>query len=412
MKFPSVLIALIMSISACAHDNNGNKQRTNTIQAQQAPYVLLISIDGFRWDYIKKYQPKFLSQWVQDSAQLDGLRPSFPTKTFPNHLSIITGSYPQRHGIMANRFYAPDLNKHYSLSKPETVLNPDFYLVDPLWVLAEKQGMRTSSYFWPGSEATISGYAPSDFMQYDRHTPHAQRIAKIIQWYQLPPEERPHLTTMYLNEVDAAGHDFGQDSPELVQALDKVDNTLKLLFQELARLPIDINIVLVSDHGMAQRNPVDFEKLPSWLPQHYDFQGGGPIVHLYDTKGTKKSLIDTTATLNKLAKHYQCYQYQDIPKKLNASQSNRIGDITCLADKDWAIGLHSHSAIGDHGWSQFDSTDMDGIFYAKGPAFNHNVTLPVAENIHIMPMLANILGIKIEHAIDGDAKVLAPLLKH
>jgi len=411
MKFLSVLLALIVSVSVNSHDNIVKKQEKNTIEAQQAPYVLLVSIDGFRWDYIKKYQPNFLSNWVQDSAQLEGLRPSFPTKTFPNHLSIITGSYPQRHGILANQFYAPDLKKHYSLKNPDTVVNPDFYLIDPLWVLAEQQGMRTSSYFWPGSEAAISGHTPSYYKKYDRHIPHAKRIEQIIQWYQLPAEQRPHFTTMYLNEVDAAGHDFGQDSPELTQAIDKVDHTLELLFQELAKLSIEVNIVIVSDHGMAQRNPLDFEKMPSWLTQQFDIQGGGPIVHLYNTKGSKKSLREATAALNKVAKHYECYQYQDIPSELNASKSNRIGDIACLADKDWAIGMHSHRPVGDHGWSQFHSTDMNGVFYAKGPAFKRSVMLPVTENIHIMPLLAKVLGVKVTHTIDGDEKILAPMLK-
>jgi len=411
MKFLLGFIALLMATMAIAKaDYHVKHQQKNTLKAQQAPYVLLISIDGFRWDYIDKYQPPFLSQWVKDSARLEALRPSFPTKTFPNHLSIVTGSYPQRHGILANRFYAPDIKKHYSLAKPEAVLNPDFYLVNPLWVLAEQQGMRSSSYFWPGSEAPISGHTPTYYQHYDHHTPHQQRIDTVLQWYKLPADRRPHLTTMYFHDVDTAGHDFGQGSTQLRQALARVDDSLKQLTERLAKLPIEVNVVIVSDHGMAQRKPADFEQLPNWLEEQYYIKGNGPIVHIYDTKGASNSLRETTTLLNQNAKHYQCYRYQDIPTKFNASNSNRIGDIACLADKDWAIGMTSHSPVGDHGWSQFNTTDMNGIFYAKGPAFKKNVIRPITENVNIMPLLAKILGLTISHEIDGNAEVLAPLL--
>lgn len=413
MKFILLVISLVVATTSCAQqDFHTSNQDKNSIQAQQSPYILLISIDGFRWDYIEKYQPAFLTQWVKDSARLTALRPSFPTKTFPNHLSIITGSYPQRHGILANRFYAPDLKKHYSLKKKEAVLNPDFYLVNPLWVLAEQQGMRTSSYFWPGSEAPISGITPTYYKDYDHHAPHQHRIDTVIQWYKKPAQRRPHFTTMYFHEVDTAGHDFGQDSTELVQAIKKVDDSLKQLVEKLSALPIAVNVVIVSDHGMAQRKPTDFEQLPTWLNQEYHVKGGGPIVHIYENNQTKKTLSQTTELLNQSAKHYQCYRYQDIPARYNASQSKRIGDIACLADKDWSIGFIPHRPLGDHGWSQFNTTDMNGIFYAKGPAFKRNIVRPIAENVNIMPLLAQILGIHIPHEIDGQARVLLPLLNH
>ncbi len=413
MKYLLLITSLFFATSSFSQQSfKVSHQHKNSARAQQAPYILLISLDGFRWDYVEKYQPAFLSQWIKDSARLTALRPSFPTKTFPNHLSIVTGSYPQRHGILANRFYAPDLKKHYSLKEQDAVVNPDFYLVNPLWVLAEQQGMRTSSYFWPGSEAAISGVTPTYFQPYDHNAPHQQRINTVLQWYNLPAERRPHLTTMYFHDVDSAGHDFGQGSPELIQALEKVDNSLKDLTTKLAKLPFEVNVVIVSDHGMAQRKREDFEQLPSWVNQEYYVKGSGPIVHIYDIKGSSKTLTETTRQLNQQAQHYKCYRYQDIPRRYNAFQSNRIGDIACLADKDWAIGLFSHRPVGDHGWSQFNTTDMNGVFYAKGPAFKKGIIRPIAENVNIMPLLAHILGIKIPHEIDGKVSTLAPLLNH
>ena len=412
MKILFAIAFSILGLSACASKSPLSNQPTkNSAKAMQAPYVLLVSIDGFRWDYIEKYNPKFLNQWVKHSARLESLRPAFPTKTFPNHLTIVTGCYRHRHGILANSFYAPDLKKSYSLRKSEAVLNPDFYLVKPLWVLAQEQGMQAASYFWPGSEAPIAGTTPAMFMTYDHNKSHRERIDTVIDWYQLPAAQRPHLTTMYFHDVDAAGHDFGQDSPQLIAAINKVDNSIKTLVQKLKQLPIDVNIVLISDHGMAQRKPSDFEKLPTWLTEQYYVKGSGPIVHIYDTKSASNTLAQTVEQLNATAQHFQCYRYQDIPPRFNASQSRRIGDIACLADKDWAIGMIGHRPVGDHGWSQFNTTDMDGIFYANGPAFKKNVKLPPLENIHIMPLLAHILGLEIPHEIDGNLQPLAPLLK-
>lgn len=413
MKFFILAITALFSLIACAeqsyHTTNSDE---NSKSAQQAPYVLLVSIDGFRWDYVEKYKPSFLSQWVKDSAQLTSLRPSFPTKTFPNHLSIVTGSYPQRHGILANRFYAPNLNQSYSLKDPKAVLNPDFYLVKPIWIIAEEQNMRTASYFWPGSEAPIAGKHPTYYQSYDHNQPHQARINTVVDWYKLPKERRPHFTTMYFHDVDSAGHEFGQDSPELIEAIKNVDDSLRDLMAKLAKLPIDVNVVIVSDHGMAQRaSRQDFESLPQWLYDDYKVIGAGPIVHIYDTKSASVKLSDTVKKLNKQALHYQCYRYQDIPARFNASQSPRIGDIACLANKGWAIGTDRYKAIGDHGWSQFNTTDMDGIFYAKGPNFKNNVSLKTTENVHILPLLAHILSLNITHDIDGTLAPLSPLLK-
>ncbi|MFQ3338633.1 MAG: ectonucleotide pyrophosphatase/phosphodiesterase family protein 5 [Colwellia sp.] len=375
------------------------------------PYVLLISLDGFRWDYIDKYKPAFLSEFAKESARLTSLRPAFPTKTFPNHISIVTGSYPENHGIVANRFYAPDLKKTYNIKDSKTVTNPDFYLRKPLWVIAEEQDMRTASYFWPGSEAAITGIYPSHYKKYNHNASHQERIEGVLNWYKLPSSERPQLITTYFHDIDSAGHRFGQDSPELIAAINNVDDTIREMVNMVRLLDFEVNIVIVSDHGMVDYPAENYEYLPTWLNDEYKVVATNPIVLIYDEGKSTRTLAQTVAELNQQAKHYQCYQYQDIPSKFNASKTNRIGDIACLTDKDWSIGFTGKTSKGNHGWSQFNTRDMDGIFYAKGPAFKEKVQLDTVENINIMPLLAKILGVDITTPIDGKLDVMKPLLK-
>jgi ectonucleotide pyrophosphatase/phosphodiesterase family protein 5 len=404
------IITILFCLNACTAESTKSPNKMVDI-VKPKPYVLLISLDGFRWDYIDKYKPAFLSEFAKESARLTSLRPAFPTKTFPNHISIVTGSYPENHGIVANRFYAPDLKKIYNIKDSKTVTNPDFYLRKPLWVIAEEQDMRTASYFWPGSEAAITGIYPSHYKKYNHNASHQERIEGVLNWYKLPSSERPQLITTYFHDIDSAGHRFGQDSPELIAAINNVDDTIREMVNMVRLLDFEVNIVIVSDHGMVDYPAENYEYLPTWLNDEYKVVATNPIVLIYDEGKSTRTLAQTVAELNQQAKHYQCYQYQDIPSKFNASKTNRIGDIACLTDKDWSIGFTGKTSKGNHGWSQFNTRDMDGIFYAKGPAFKEKVQLDTVENVNIMPLLAKILGVDITTPIDGKLDIMKPLLK-
>ncbi|MBA6254231.1 MAG: ectonucleotide pyrophosphatase/phosphodiesterase family protein 5 [Colwellia sp.] len=403
------IIGMLFALNACTSESKNSLGMASNPNPK--PYVLLISLDGFRWDYVDKYQPTFLSQFAKESAHLTSLRPTFPTKTFPNHLSIVTGSYPENHGIVSNRFYARDLNKTYSIRDSEAVTNPDFYLRKPLWIIAEEQNMRTANYFWPSSEAAIAGIYPSHFKKYDHNASHQERIDGVLNWYQLPSSERPQLITTYFHDIDSAGHGFGQDSPELIAAINRVDSTIREMVEKVRALDFEVNIIIVSDHGMADYPAKNYEYLPNWLNEEYKVLATNPITLIYDEGKSTRTLAQTVARLNQQAKHYKCYQYQDIPAKFNASKSSRIGDIACLTDNDWSIGFTGKTSKGNHGWSQFDTTDMDGIFYAQGPAFKKAYQLDTAENINIMPLIADILGLEITTPIDGKLAIMKPLLK-
>jgi len=390
----------------------------NSDSAKKSPYVLLISIDGYRWDYTKKYKPKFLSQFKQQGASLKSLRPSYPTKTFPNHLSIVTGRYPMNHGIVANGFYAPDLKKSYSLRNREAVENEDFYLSLPIWGLAERQGMRTATYFWPGSEAPIQNERPSYFLKYNHGTPHSDRIETVLNWFKIEEENRPHLVTLYFHDVDSAGHNFGPDSKEVKEAIDKVDSSIQKVVTNIRKLGLPINIVIVSDHGMAKLEEDKFELIAKdketkeVLKSHFIVKGKGPIIQIYNKEESTVNIRKTLKRLNKNAENYKCYLGNKTPRKLKFRSHPRVGDIACIANRGWSIGVDAiRVPKGNHGWSQYDGNDMHAIFYAQGPQFKKSYQLGTRDNIHIYPLLAKVLGLKVDVKIDGKLSKMKKLLK-
>jgi len=386
----------------------------NSVKSKEAPYVLLISIDGYRWDYTEKYSPSFLKNFKKQGASLKSLRPSFPTTTFPNHLSIATGRYPMNHGIISNKFYNPELKRHYSIRDAKSVANSDFYHSLPIWGLAEKQGLKTAPYFWPGSASHIQGIKPSYYLKYDQKSSHETRITAVEEWFKLPEKIRPHLVTLYFHDVDAAGHGHGPNSDKVKKAIDKVDASIEKLLLHIEKLNLPINVIITSDHGMAELNPKQTETILKTNEQKkliadFSVQGNGYLVSF-----RKKKDIELTAFLtlaNENASHYTCYTQSTIPKKFNYTNNPSIGDIVCLADRGWSISARvPRVSKGGHGWSQYDGMDMHGIFYAKGPQFKERLQIDTQENINIYPLIAHILGLKIEHEIDGKLNNMQELL--
>lgn len=418
-KITLALASLILTYSCTSAPRYIKKSKImpNSHKAKDAPYVLVISIDGYRWDYTKKYQPKFLKEFQKNSASLKSLRPSFPTKTFPNHLSIMTGRYPMNHGIVANYFYAPDLALAYSIKNSKAVTNDNFYLSKPLWSLAEEQGMRTATYFWPGSEAKINNQRPSYYLKYAHNTEHKYRISTVKSWFELPEDKRPHLVTLYFSDVDSAGHKYGPDSKQVRQAIHKVDRSIEKLVNNLKELKLPINVVIVSDHGMAKTDINKVERLSknqktTKLLNGFVILGGGPITHLYTSKENSNSIRATLSSLNKSAKNFKCYTKDQTPKRLNFSKSSRIGDIVCIANRQWSIAHHDQKLPkGNHGWSQYDQREMHAIFYAQGPNFKKSFVHTTQDNISIYPLLAKILKLEVTHKIDGNIDNMSPLLK-
>ena len=223
-------------------------------QGQQDAYVLLISFDGFRADYLDRYNTPNFDTFIKNGVGAVGMKPSFVTKTFPNHYSIATGMYAENHGLVGNHFYDPVLDENYTMSDRSKVEDPKFYGGEPIWVTAEKQGVKTASYFWVGSEAPIKGVYPSRWKRYDHDFPFEARIDSVADWFSLPVSERPRLCMLYFHEPDGAGHDFGPESPETGRMVTHMDSIFGIIVEKMSNLDIypQLNIIAVSDHGMAE----------------------------------------------------------------------------------------------------------------------------------------------------------------
>lgn len=379
-----------------------------------ASSILLISIDGYRHDYNEIYSPPFLRSFEKGAARVKSLIPSFPTKTYPNHLSLVTGRYPMNHGIVSNHFYEPEIKRIYKLKDRSSVKDPRFYKAPPIWNLVEQNGLKSAPYFWPGSETPINGIRPTYWEEYNHNATHEEKITKVAKYLFLPKEKRPVFTTLYFHDVDTAGHKFGPKSEEVRDAIMKVDQSLKKLAEKLKTIRPDLNIIIVSDHGMTSVSPTKVVSLNN--PQTKKFLGpftavgGGTIIHLYTTE--KVNLERTVEKLNKYSKGYTCHLGKSIPKKLNYRGMAAIGNLVCLADKGYSIFMNKRdfAKLGAHGYTTEGNKDMHGILFAKGPSFKE-VELPSKRNIHLYPLMAKILGLKFDHKIDGRLSELAELLK-
>ena len=386
-------------------------------QKQEKTKLLVISIDGYRHDYTELYSPPFLTKFANEGAQLKSLRPSFPTKTFPNHLSIMTGVYPMNHGIIANHFYAPDLEKSYSLKDRDSVTDGRFYKALPFWGLAKKNGINSATLFWPGSEAEILGMRPDFYLTYEHTMPHQKRIDQVLQWLSNQSENAPQFITLYFSDVDSAGHKYGPNSEQTREAVLKVDQSIEQLLKKAKEISPDLNTIILSYHGMQQLIPENkellFKKQNEYIRSLYFIEGSGPISHLYKKTNIVTDSKKDIGMLNKHAKNFKCYSPKTTPKELKFHTNERIGDIVCLAHSQWNIVLQSGDklSLGNHGWSQHETNDMDAIFYANGPKFKKSYIHKSVDNINIYPLMANIFGIRVDHGIDGNFAPIMGILK-
>ncbi|NNC35077.1 MAG: alkaline phosphatase family protein, partial [Croceitalea sp.] len=255
-----LLIIGLTLVSCSAGRSIGTASPTkNSKAALDKPYVILISLDGFRWDYVEKYKPPHLSNFIDMGVKAESLIPSFPSKTFPNHYTIATGMYPDNHGLLGNSFYSTQKKLKYSIGNREMVEDGTFYGGSPIWVQAAKAGMVTASYFFVGSEANIQGMHPTYYFKYDGATKNETRVTQVLDWLAMPAKKRPHMITMYFSDMDDVGHRFSPDNDALLEkALMNLDEQLGVLFEGVAATGLPVNMLIVSDHGMATLETTNF----------------------------------------------------------------------------------------------------------------------------------------------------------
>lgn len=370
--------------------------------------LLLISIDGFRADYLDRGLTPTLKALAVSGVRAEYMRPSFPSLTFPNHYALITGLRPDRNGIVANTMEDDRIpDQKFATWNREAVENPKWWSQGvPLWTTAQRYGLHSGIMFWPGSEAAVHGSQPEFWSSYDKKMAGIARVDKILDWLSLPDASRPSLLTLYLDTVDSAGHHFGPDSDELNAELRVVDATIRRLLDGLIERKLDqgLNLVIVSDHGMSTTSPDRVIFLDDLLPAAYaHVVSYGVLTGIKPMRGHGR---DTEAILLAQHEHMRCWRKSQIPARFHYGKNNRVPPLVCLADPGWVIFNHEsfaakgHFSYGEHGYDN-DHPDMRALFIAHGPAFKTGVVLPPFDNVDVYPLLAHLLGIKAEPN-DGD----------
>ena len=346
--------------------------------------------------------------------------PVFVSKTFPNHYSIATGMYVENHGLIGNHFYDEELDDYYTLSDRSKVEDPKFYDGEPIWVTAEKQGVKTGSYFWVGTDAPIGGSYPSKWKKYEHNFPFEARIDSIVAWFSLPKNERPRFCSLYFHEPDYTGHDFGPKSRETEMVVWRLDSLFGDLISKLENLSIseNMNIIAVADHGMAEISSDKTVNLSDYADMNQIIQeGSGPYALLYSKK---KGIINSVVDDLKNAPNISVFLKKDIPNRFHFKNHPRIKDALVLADEGWYIqnqAISSSSAVGEYipkgGTHGYDNQlkSMSALFIANGPAFKNGIVTEPFENVNIYPMITHILGIIPSNNIDGNLKNIEHLLK-
>ena len=389
---------------------------SQTVKAPFVNPVVLISLDGFRYDYIEKHGAENLKSLAIQGVRAKSMQPSYPSKTFPNHITLVTGMYPSRHGLVHNNFYDAKLDDVYAMGKVKQ--QPLWLWGTPLWVLAEKNNVRSATYFWPESDAKIEGVLPSYYYSYNKKTPYQDRIDEIMRWLKLSEAERPGFITGYFSLVDGMGHGFGPDSVEVKEAVNTLDGYIGQLKQRInSELSFDVNLVIVSDHGMVNINKqskIDWFELDKF--NDYKVVNGSTQLMLYAKDDVNHATIikDVEKLNQQSAGRYLALAKENLPERLHYSGSNRIADIVveAIPPATFSDKRKMNDAVGGtHGFNPYNVPQMGAIFIANGPDFKQGLVIPKFENIHVFPMLATLLGLPIPKNIDGKLTVLAPILR-
>jgi predicted AlkP superfamily pyrophosphatase or phosphodiesterase len=376
------------------------------------PYVVMVSLDAFRWDYDSIYSTPVLDDIAANGVIAERLIPSFPTKTFPNHYTIATGLFPDHHGIVNNSFYAPDLDLVYRIGDRAMVSNGAFYGGEPLWVTARMQGMKTASFYWVGSEAPIEGIQPDYWKAYDDEVPFTDRVDTVLKWLTLPAGDRPHFITLYFEEPDAVSHVYGPVSTETGHVVRSLDNLMGDLRSGLAALPIadKINLIVLSDHGMTEVDRSRYNYIFDTLPEAMVSRiiGGNPVWAVEPVEGMTDSVVYYFNQQHGI----KAWKKEDLPSHLHYGTHPRIPAVVLIADPGWMAGVQAEPPgykKGDHGYD-WKCKDMQAIFYAEGPAFKQGLAVDTLFNVDIYNIVTDILGLD-PAPNDGNMERVLPLFR-
>lgn len=415
-----LLFLLIVCLAGGAYAQDSTQQivqgRINSAEQRQKPYLIMISADGFRWDLADKYHAVHLLALRRSGVAAEKMIPSYPSVTFPNHYSLATGLYPSHHGIVNNAFYDPKRGLGYRISDRAAVQDSSWYGGIPIWVLAEQQQMVTASLFWVGSEAAVGGVRPTFFYYYNDKISMESRLRTVKDWLQLPEDRRPHLILFYLSQVDHAEHLFGPDSKEAEDAVHLVDDVVGRMTRMVDSLPLPVNYIFVSDHGMAALDTLHAGiSLPTAIDTtKFIISGSETLVNLYARD--KKDIAGQYAALKKeKPEGWDVYLPDETPARWHYTSRDdrygRMGDILLVAQYPHMLYLRDHRVHpGEHGYDNV-LPEMGATFYGWGPAFKKGLGIPPFENVNVYPLAARLLGLTLPEGIDGSPAVLKGVLR-
>ena len=407
-----VALALLLLIG-------GGCSTPQPLTGDERPTLILISFDGWRWDYGTKAPAPNLERLIARGVHAEALIPSYPPKTFPNHYTIVTGLYPGHHGIVANSIFDAATGRTFTNDNVKEVRDPMWWGGEPLWVTAEKSGQHTGAIFWVGSEAPIGGVLPHLWKAYDSTYPGDARIDLLLQWLDLPAPERPTFLNVYFSDVDDAGHASGPDSPSVRDAVARVDGYLGRLMSGLESrgLTDRVNVVVVSDHGMAATSPDRVVVLDDYISlDDVVVSDLNPTIGLFPRPGKEDAVYSALVNAHP---RLRVFRRSETPAAWHYRDHPRIPPITGVMDEGWQILRratvnairegHARPAGGQHGYDPAVMS-MRGLFAAAGPAFKQGATVPAFENVHIYNTLARVLGVT-PAPNDGGADVATSLLR-
>lgn len=404
-KYTLLFAILTLVLNSC---NYAKKTSENGDQ----PYLVVLSLDGFRWDYADSVYTPNLDKIAEMGVKAKSMQASFPTKTFPNHYAIATGLYPNNSGIVNNTFIDLDRDLMYSIGNREAVSDGAFYDGEPIWNTAEKQGLKAATFFWVGSEADIQNMHPTTWKPYEHDFPFEQRIDTVLSWLNRKEEIRPHLIMWYMHEPDAVGHRYGPFAQEVNQEVMYLDSLVGVFMEKLSRLPIadKVNVIILSDHGMgriSQDKQVYLNKIlkPTWTT---NIVGGNPF---YNIKASDNAIDSILYVLNN-TEGVTGYKSSETPERLHYGSNPRTLDIVAVADSSYSLFSNSKRAYKGQGTHGYDNrnTDMDAIFYAYGPAFKENYSKDRFINVSLYPLFCKILGLT-EAPNDGQLEDIEDILR-
>jgi len=428
MWFRSVLATCLLAVAlACTADHVSNAQPSsvpqgsggiNRAEHRQKPSLLLVSFDGFRADYLDRFDLPNFRRAMARGTRARSMHPVFPSITFPNHYSLVTGLYTEHHGIVENSFFDPGRNATFSFRNLATVSDGTWFGGEPIWVTAERQGMVSACFFWPGSEADIKGIRPTFWNRYDGAVANDQRIETVLGWLKLPADRRPHIITLYFSDVDSASHKTAIGGSDVAAAVSVIDKALGTLLDGLDTLENreQVLLMLTSDHGMADTGSVRMVQLGDLIDTkglRVGYSGAVTGLHVSSEAGTAQSVRDR---INAKLQHGRAYVRQEVPERHHFRGTPRAGDVVVIMDEGWlmATSIMNRGLIqrewGEHGWDP-DLPSMKAIFLIAGPGIRRGQTIPEVENVDVYPLMTELLGLQPAAGIDGRAGKIKAMLK-